>query len=90
MYERLEIEAAGGTSIVGQSSGGAVLTAFAVLFVLLAISNFSKPLNLSPNAGFVFFGVKTSGKANAILGPLVVANEAGGGAFFRPVPASKS
>jgi len=42
---------------------------FAVLFTVLAISNFSKPFHLDPNAGFVFFGMKTNGLANAILGP---------------------
>lgn len=47
---------------------GPVLTTFAVLFVLLALSNLSKPLSRG-NAGFVFFGTKTSGVANAILGP---------------------
>jgi hypothetical protein len=50
-------------------SRGAVLTVFAVLFVVLAISNFSKPFHLDSRAGFVFFGVKTSGIANDILGP---------------------
>jgi hypothetical protein len=51
-------------------SRGAVLTTFAVLFTILAVSNFSKPFHLDPNAGFVFFGVKTQGIANAILGPV--------------------
>jgi hypothetical protein len=46
-------------------SRGAVLTVFAVL----AISNFSKPFHLDSRAGFVFFGAKTSGIANDILGP---------------------
>jgi hypothetical protein len=48
---------------------GPVLTTFAVLFAVLAISNFLKPFHLDPNAGFVFFGMKTHGIANAILGP---------------------
>jgi len=48
---------------------GPVLTIFAVLFAVLAISNFLKPFHLDPNAGFVFFGMKTHGIANAILGP---------------------
>ncbi len=57
-----------------RSSRGPVLTVFAVLFVVLAISNFSKPFPSlarfdSNAAGFVFFGVKTSGIANDILGP---------------------
>jgi uncharacterized membrane protein (DUF2068 family) len=50
-------------------SRGAVLTTFAVLFAILAVSNFSKPFHLDPNAGFMFFGMKTHGIANAILGP---------------------
>ena len=37
---------------MADSSRGAVLTVFAVLFALLAISNFSKPFHLSPNVGF--------------------------------------
>jgi hypothetical protein len=51
------------------NSRGPLLTAFAVLFALLAVSDFSKPFHLSPDAGFVFFGGKTHGIANAILGP---------------------
>jgi hypothetical protein len=50
-------------------SRGPLLTTFAVLFALLAVSDFSKPFHLSPDAGFVFFGGKTHGMANAILGP---------------------
>jgi hypothetical protein len=50
-------------------SRGPLFTTFAVLFAILALSNLSKPLHLDPNAGFVFFGVKTHGVANAILGP---------------------
>jgi hypothetical protein len=52
-----------------ESSRGPVLTTFAVLFAILALSNFLKPFHLDPNAGFVFFGMKTHGIANAILGP---------------------
>jgi hypothetical protein len=47
---------------------GAALTTFAVLFTLLAISNFTKPLG-KHGAGFVFLGTKQSGIANDILGP---------------------
>jgi uncharacterized membrane protein (DUF2068 family) len=47
---------------------GPILTTFAVLFTLLALSNISKPLS-GGRAGFVFFGTKTAGIANAILGP---------------------
>jgi hypothetical protein len=54
---------------MADSSRGAVLTVCAVLFALLALSNFSKPFHLDPNVGFVFLGVKTHGVANAILGP---------------------
>ena len=54
---------------MGEASRGLVLTTFAALFAILALSNFLKPFHLDPNAGFVFFGVKTHGIANAILGP---------------------
>jgi hypothetical protein len=50
------------------------LTALAVLMALLAISNFTKPLSQAAapqsDAGFVFFGHRLHGLANAILGPL--------------------
>ncbi len=51
---------------------GPALTAFAILFGMLAVSNFLKPLQLGgpQHTGFVFFGHRTSGAANAILGPL--------------------
>ena len=52
-----------------EPSRGPLLTTFAVLFAILALSNFLKPFHLDPNAGFVFFGMKTHGIANAILGP---------------------
>ena len=48
---------------------GPVLTIFAVLFTLLAISNISKPLS-GGRGHFVFFGTRMTGTANAILGPL--------------------
>ncbi len=51
-----------------ETKRGPVLTTFAVLFALLAISNISKPLS-GGRAGFVFLGTKTAGVANAILGP---------------------
>jgi hypothetical protein len=50
-------------------SRGAALTTFAILFAILALSNLSKPFHLDPKAGFVFFGVKARGTANALLGP---------------------
>jgi hypothetical protein len=54
---------------MANSSRGVVLTVCAVLFALLALSNFLKPFHMSPNVGFVFFGMKTHGLANAVLGP---------------------
>jgi hypothetical protein len=51
-----------------ESTRGPVLTTFAFLFALLAISNLRKPFS-GGRAGFVFFGTKTSGLANAILAP---------------------
>lgn len=53
---------------MADSSRGPVLTTFAVLFAILAVSNLSKPFHLSSNVGFVFFGGKTHGIANAVLG----------------------
>jgi hypothetical protein len=51
-----------------------VMTALAVLIGLLALSNFLKPVSqaMEPggNAGFVFFGHRLNGTANAIMGPL--------------------
>ena len=47
---------------------GLLLTIFAALFALLALSNFMKPLGRG-GAGFVFLGTKTSGLANDVLGP---------------------
>ena len=50
---------------------GPLLTTFAVLFALLAISNLLKPFQLEgPTTGFVFLGQRTSGFWNAALGPL--------------------
>lgn len=52
------------------STRGRALTTFAVLFALLALSNFLKPFRLEgADTGFVFFGTRLSGAANAILGP---------------------
>ena len=49
---------------------GATLTVFAILFVVVAISNFLKPLHLEvPTTGFVFLGTRTAGIWNDILGP---------------------
>jgi hypothetical protein len=41
-----------------------------VLFCVLAISNFLKPLELYPDHGFVFFGQRQRGFPNLVLGPL--------------------
>lgn len=49
---------------------GVTLTVFAILFVIVAISNFLKPFHLEgPTTGFVFFGTRTAGIWNDILGP---------------------
>lgn len=53
-----------------QRKRGVLLTIFAIALALMALSNFSKPLKMSPNVGFVFFGVKLSGMANTIVAPL--------------------
>ena len=52
------------------SKRGQALTVIAILFVLLALSNFSKPLQMSGDQGFVFFGQRLTGFWNAVLGPL--------------------
>lgn len=50
---------------------GPLLSVFALLFGLLAISNFMKPLAGKPGeVGFVFFGQRLAGTPNAIIGPL--------------------
>ena len=53
-----------------QKPRGVTLTIFALLFVLLAISNFSKPFSHDPGIGFVCLGVRQRGTPNAILGTL--------------------
>ena len=55
---------------MAEKSRGTTLTIFAILFTLIAISNFLKPFHLFPNDGFVLLGTKLSGTANAIAGPL--------------------
>ena len=48
-----------------------ILKVFAVLFALLAVSNLLKPLHIAgEETGFVFFGQRLTGTANAIAGPL--------------------
>jgi hypothetical protein len=52
---------------------GVALTTFAILFALLAISNFMKPIPTGGPPGqkaFVFLGTRTTGTANLILGPV--------------------
>jgi len=49
---------------------GWFLTACAVLFALLALSNFLKPVLADAHTGFVFFGHRLSGVPNDILGPV--------------------
>ena len=50
---------------------GRVLTVFAVLFALLAVSNFLKPFQLGgERTGFVFLGQRLTETANTIVGPL--------------------
>ena len=51
---------------------GPALTTFAILFGVLAVSNLLKPLQMGgpEHTGFVFFGQRTTGTTNAILGPL--------------------
>lgn len=47
-----------------------ILTVFAVLFGILAISNLLKPFAVTSDTGFVLFGHRLTGTANAIAGPL--------------------
>ena len=56
--------------MAGWKSRGAALTIFAILFGLLAISNFSKPFSHDPGIGFVFMGVRLKGIGNSVMGPL--------------------
>ena len=60
--------------MTNERSRGPVLTTLAIMMGLLAISNFSKPLGqaMQPesDAGFVFFGHRLHGAANAVAGPL--------------------
>jgi hypothetical protein len=50
---------------------GPLLTTFAILFALLALSDLLKPFQLGgPTTGFVFLGQRMAGLWNAVLGPL--------------------
>ena len=53
-----------------EKARGRTLTVFAVLFAVLAVSNFLKPLQIGAETGFVLFGRRLGGTANAIAGPL--------------------
>ena len=56
---------------MARADRGPLLTVFALLFGLLAVSNFLKPLAGKPGeVGFVFFGQRLAGTPNAIIGPL--------------------
>jgi hypothetical protein len=56
---------------MARTDRGPLLTVFALLFGVLAISNFMKPLAGKPGeVGFVFFGQRLAGTPNAIIGPL--------------------
>ncbi len=54
------------------SKRGALLTTIAILFAVLAVTDILKPLKLEgPTTGLVFFGIRQSGTANLILGPMM-------------------
>ena len=59
---------------MNKSDRGPLLTVLALLFALLALSDLTKPLQASFGAGlrpgFVLFGHRLSGTANAVVGPL--------------------
>ena len=56
---------------MAQAERGPALTIFAILFGILAISNFLKPFQFGgEQTGFVFFGSRLSGTPNTIIGPL--------------------
>jgi hypothetical protein len=46
---------------------GVTLSIFAILFLLLAISNFSKPFSRDPATAFIFLGWRTQGPTQVIL-----------------------
>ena len=51
-----------------ESNRGPTLTVLAVLFALLAVSNFLKPFQLTSDTGFVLFGRRLNGTPNALAG----------------------
>ncbi len=53
------------------ASASRTLDVFALLFAVLAVSNLLKPLQiLGKETGFVLFGTRLEGTANAVAGPL--------------------
>ena len=57
---------------MGESRRGPLLTTIAILFAILALTDILKPLKLEgPTTGLVFFGIRQTGIANTILGPLM-------------------
>lgn len=56
---------------MAKAERGRLLTAFAVGFVLLGISNLLKLLHLNAEEGLVFFGKRLEGLPNDILAPLM-------------------
>src|SRR2546426_4000732 len=51
---------------------GRLFTILAILFALVAVEDLLKPLGLEgPQTGLVFLGMRQTGLANAILGPLL-------------------
>jgi hypothetical protein len=58
-------------AVTTEPKRGRVLSTLAVLFVLLAISDLLKPFRFEgSDTGFVFFGQRLTGTANAVVGPL--------------------
>jgi predicted membrane-bound spermidine synthase len=51
---------------MAESQRDRILTGLAICFWLLAISNFSKPFQLSEQTGFVLFGARLTGGANVL------------------------
>ena len=56
---------------MAKAERGPLLTAFAIGFVLLGISNLLKPFHLGAEEGLVFFGKRLEGLPNTILAPLM-------------------
>lgn len=56
---------------MAESARGRALTICAILFGILALSNFAKPLQLGgEHTGFVLLGKRLTGTPNTIAGPL--------------------